>query len=363
MQSLDVADIILISINAVMALLLILFIYQTFRKNRRAHVLTLGLLFGLFGVSIFSVQIFLPDLLSYGNAAILANGVFYVLMFYFLFIHFERVNNLSPRLAPLTIMSGIAAIGLATSAVILSIESSPSALSMMNDFAHDSIRGLTLLLAAYTAFRGWLLTREREGLVEWVSLLILAIGGIPTILANYTDFRDLGGLSFYEVGDLITFIGLVLLVSVYIFNPDYLYRMPVPIHGVIMYNSTGIAIYSRQVRNKGFEVSKIPDQLMSMSITAVSSILTESLDTAAELQLIDARHRVLLFESRNQLTVMLICDRATYFVKRSLRLLLDSLSEDAYATLTAEAYNKDEEVEEELDSAVKDALPYVVFIE
>ncbi|MBD3405734.1 MAG: hypothetical protein GF411_06335, partial [Candidatus Lokiarchaeota archaeon] len=252
MQSLDVAEIILISINLVMSLLLILFIYQTFRKNRRAHVLTVGLLFGLLGVSIFSVQIFFSDLLSYGEAGILANGVFYILMFYFLFIHFERINNLSPRLIPLTIMSGLAAIGLATSAVILSIESSPSALSMMNDFAHDSIRGLTLLLAAFTAFRGWLLTREREGLMEWVALFILAFGGVPTIIANYTEIGDFGGLSLYEYGDLITFIGLLLLVSVYIFNPDYLYRMPVPIHGVILYNSTGIAIYSRQVRNKGF---------------------------------------------------------------------------------------------------------------
>ena len=362
MNSLDTADIILISINAVLALLLSLFIYQTVRKNRHAHVMTLGLLFGLMGVSIFSIQIFLPDLLSYGDAAILANGVFYILMFYSLFIHFERVNALAPRLVPLAIMSGLAAVGLTTSAVILGVGSS-SALILLNNFAHDAIRGLVLLLAAFTAFRGWLLTHEREGMMEWVSLLILAIGGIPTILGNYTEIDDFLGLGLYEWGDLVTFIGLLILVLIYIYNPDYLYRMPVPIHGVIMYNSTGIATYSRQVRNKGFEATKMPDELMSMSITAISSVLSESLHGSAELRHIDAKFRILIFETRGDITVMLICAKATYFLRRSLKLLLHNISDSAYEVLAAEAYNKTEEIETEVDHAVKSALPYLVFLQ
>ncbi len=364
MQSIGTAEAILIALDIVLGLLLALFIYQTIRKNRQAHLLSLGLIFGFIGVTLFAVDPFLPagNPLG-GNTSVLVNGVFYVLMLYFIYLHFEQVIRLTPRLERLAIMSALLGIGLATSMIILTTPSPSTGLGTVNDFAHDLSRLFTFIFAAYVSFRGWLLTRERAANIEWLSLLILTIGSIPTAIANHTDLNSIDGLSMYELGDLVTFVGLVLLVSIYIRKPDYLYRMPVPIHDVILYNAAGIAVYSRLVQNKGFESSKVPEHLMSMAVTAISTLLSESLHIDAQLELIESRNRTLLFETHGNLTVLLICDRATYFVRRSLRQLLKSIDEATYKRLTAEDFLNDTELVSQVDQYVANALPYLIFLE
>ncbi len=361
MQTIGTSVAILIALDVVLGLLLVLFIYQTIRKNRQAHLLSLGLIFGFIGVTLFAIEPFLPSLGS--NTSVLVNGVFYVLMLYFIYLHFEQVVRLTPRLERLAIMSALLGIGLATSAIILTTPSPSAGLGAMNDLAHDLSRLFTFIFAAYVAFRGWLLTKERAANFEWLSLVILTIGSLPTAIANHTELNSLDGLSLYELGDLITFIGLALLVSIYIRKPDYLYRMPVPIHDVILYNAAGIAVYSRLVQNKGFESAKVPEHLMSMAVTAISTLLSESLQTDAQLELIESRNRTLLFETHETLTVLLICDRATYFVQRSLRLLLRSIDETTYKRLTADDFHSDAKLVEQVDQYVAHALPYLIFLE
>jgi len=364
MQTIELGEAILIALAIVLGLLLVLFIYQTIRKNRQAHLLSLGLTFGFIGVTLFAVEPFIPSGNPLvGNISVLVNGVFYVLMLYFIYLHFEQVVRLTPRLERLALMSALLGIGLATSAIILTNQSSSVGLTAVNDYAHDLSRLLTFLFATYVSFRGWLLTRERAANIEWLSLSILTVGSLPTAIANHSDFNSFAGLSMYEIGDLVTFIGLVLLVSIYIRKPDYLYRMPVPIHDVIIYNAAGIAVYSRLVQNKGFESSKVPEHLMSMAVTAISTLLSESLQTDAQLELINSRNRTLLFETRGNLTVLLICDRATYFVRRSLQQLLRSIDEFVYTKLAAEAFESSDSLMENVDMYVRHALPYLVFLE
>ncbi|MFW9931716.1 MAG: hypothetical protein ACFFDR_03600 [Candidatus Thorarchaeota archaeon] len=364
MQVIETAEAILIALDIVLGLLLALFIYQTIRKSRQAHLLSLGLIFGFIGVTLFAIEPFLPSGNPLGaNVSVLVNGVFYVLMLYCIYLHFEQVVRLTPRLERLAIMSALLGIGLSTSFIILTTSSPSVGLGTVNDLAHDLSRMLTFTFATYVSFRGWLLTRERGANIEWISLIILTIGSVPTAIANHTDLSSLDGLSLYELGDLITFVGLVLLVSIYIRKPDYLYRMPVPIHDVILYNAAGIAVYSRLVQNKGFESAKVPEHLMSMAVTAISTLLSESLQTDAQLELIESRNRTLLFETQGELTVLLICDRATYFVRRSLRILLRSINETVYKRLTAEDFHSDRALVSQVDQYVAHALPYLIFLE
>lgn len=364
MQVIGTAETILIALDSVLGLLLALFIYQTIRKNRQAHLLSVGLIFGFVGVTLFTIE---PFLLSgsplEGNVSVIGNGVFYVLMLYFIYLHFEQVTRFTPRLERLAIMSALLGIGLATSVIIVGAQSPSLGLISANNLAHDLSRLFCFIFAAYVSFRGWLLTRERSANIEWISLIILMAGSLPTTIANHSDFSSLAGISMYELGDLVTFVGLVLLVSVYIRNPDYLYRMPVPIHDVILYNASGIAVYSRLVQNKGFETSKIPEHLMSMAVTAISTLLSESLQTDTQLEVIESKNRTLLFETRGALTVLLICDRATYFVRRSLRQLLKSIDPHTYEKLTADAFESDTTLVQKIDKYVSRALPYLIFLD
>ncbi|MGQ4871315.1 MAG: hypothetical protein ACP6IT_05715 [Candidatus Thorarchaeota archaeon] len=353
---------IVMALWAVLVLMVLLFVYQTLRKNRRAHVLTLALVFGIVGLTFWSYRSFLPHWVS-SNTAPLANGIFYVLMYMMIYLHFEQVSRLQPHLVRLAFMSALVGAGLITSVALLVVSDAPDFLVTCNDFSHDAIRMSALLFGFFVSVRNWQLLHERESLVETIALLTLATGGIPTILGNYARLREIGGLSVYELGDLVTFIGLVLLIGLYLSNPNYLYRVPTPLYRIIIYNSIGIAVYSRAIRTRGLEGLVVPDQLMSMSITAVSSVLSEGLQVDAQLRLIDATRRVLLFEWKDDLSALLICERATYFARRSLQMLLKSIPRDLYERLRTDAVKIDDRLTSELDALVRASFPYVVFLE
>ncbi len=361
MQS-DIANVVVLALWGILLLLVILFIYQTFRKNRHAHLLTVGLLFGVAGLTLWAFRPFLSEYLA-SHTSPLANGLAYVFMYYAIYLHFEQVSDLRPHLARLALMSALVGMGAATSATMLTLDSAPGALTQWNDFAHDAIRMGAFLFGMVISFRGWRMTEERNALVEWLALLILASGGIPAVMGNYFGFKHVIDMSVYELGDMITFVGLVLLIGMYLTHPNYLYRLPVPVYRIIIYNSVGIATYSRAVRTRGMEGMVVPDQLMSMSITAVSSVLSEGLQVNAQLRLIDVTRRVLLFEWSKDISALLICERGTYFARRSLKMLLSSISADLYERLAAEAVNVDSKMMAQLDALVQAAFPYLVFID
>ncbi len=355
-------NMVVLALWIVLLLLVLLFIYQTFRKNRHAHVLTIALIFGIIGLTLWAFRPFLPDFLE-SNTSVLANGFAYIFMYYALYVHFEQVSRLKPHLVRLAIMSAFVGMGLITTAVIVSLGTSITQLTMANDFAHDAIRISAFLFGAVVSIKSWRISHEREGMIETSALLILAVAGIPPILGNFFSIKSIAELSVYELGDLITFIGLVLLIGVYLGNPNYLYRLPTPLFRIIIFNSTGIAVYSRAIQTRGLEKLVIPDQLMSMSISAISSVLSETLHTKAQLKRIDITQMTLLFEWREDLAILLICEQATYFARRSLKMAIDSIPDPLFLELKSDAVRVDANVVGVLDNLVKASFPYLVFID
>ncbi|MHA1771489.1 MAG: hypothetical protein ACTSYL_03595 [Candidatus Thorarchaeota archaeon] len=361
-MQLEPENMLVLALWIVLLVLVLLFIYQTFRKNRRAHVLTIALIFGIIGLTLWAFRPFLPDFLK-SNTSVLANGFAYIFMYYALYLHFEQVSRLRPQLIRLAIMSAFVGMGLITTAVIITQETSITQLTMANDFAHDAIRMSAFLFGASVSIKSWMMTHEREEMVETSALLVLAVGGIPPILGNFFSLKSIADLSVYEIGDLVTFIGLVMLIGVYLGNPNYLYRLPTPLFRIIIFNTTGIAVYSRAIQTRGLEKVVVSDQLMSMSISAISSVLSESLQTNAQLRRIDITQRALLFEWREDLTALLICERATYFARRSLQMVLDSIPEPLFLELKSDAVRVDPEIVNTLDTLVRASFPYLVFID
>ncbi len=361
-MQLEPENVVVLALWIVLLMMVLLFIFQTFKKNRQAHLLTTALIFGIIGLTLWAFRPFLPDFLR-SNTSVLANGFAYVLMYFVLYLHFEQVYRLRPHLLRLTFMSILVGMGIGTTIVMITIPSTINQLTMVNDFAHDAIRMSAFLFGTIITLKSWMNTHEREGLFEWVSLLILAVGGVPPIIGNFTDMKSLADMSVYEIGDLITFIGLVLLIGIYLSNPNYLYRLPTPMFRIIIFNSTGIAVYSRAIQSRGFEGIKIPDQLMSMSIAAISSVLSESLQTNAQLLRIEISHRMLMFEWREDLSALLICERGTYFARRSLRMLLSSLPDEIFSMLRSDSVQIDYELLQALDGYVKASFPYLIFLD
>ncbi|MHA1974228.1 MAG: hypothetical protein ACTSW1_14610 [Candidatus Hodarchaeales archaeon] len=365
MVSVTFEELIVILLFFVLFALFILFVYQTLRKHRQAHALTVGLILGLVGVFIMAFQPLFPtgNILK-TNGSVIAIGCFYTAMYYMIYLHYEQISQKAPKLYRLTLSTALLSLGIFSTILLILLDEDPHLLTQFNDFAQDSMRFIALTFASIIAYRCWRLTREREGFIETSSLLILLSGGLPTIIANYTDFKDIGGISFYLLGDIITFIGLVCLFSVFILNPNYLYRLPFPIYYIIMFNSNGLAFYSRSVENKGIPSPEFSDQLVSASVTAISMFLREGFGSGeSRLKFIDAYDRSLIFSHsyNSEITAMLMSERVTFFTWKSLNNLLNNIPPEIYKQVDSPNILEDTNTTHALDEIVHQVFPYLKF--
>ncbi|MHA1213726.1 MAG: hypothetical protein ACTSPG_00335 [Candidatus Hodarchaeales archaeon] len=365
MASITLEELIVILLFFVLFALFILFVYQTLRKHRQAHALTIGLILGLIGVFIMAFQPLFPaNSILKTNGSIIAIGCFYTAMYYMIYLHYEQISRRAPRLDRLILSTALFSLGIFSTIILILLDEDPHLLTQFNDFAQDSMRFIALAFASIIAYHSWRLTREREGFIETSSLLILLLGGLPTILANYTEFKEIGGIDFYLFGDIITFIGLVCLFTVFIMNPNYLYRLPFPIYYIIMFNSNGLAFYSRSVENKGIPSPKFSDQLVSASVTAISMLLREGFGSGeSRLKFIDAYDRSLIFSHsyNSEITAMLMSERVTFFTWKSLNNLLSNIPPEIYKKVDSPNVLEDAKLTQTLDKIVHQVFPYLNF--
>ncbi len=362
-MALDVEDFVLLGIWTIFVILGILFIYRTTTKNREANILSLGVVFGIIGVSFAAFRPFMPsDSFVYSNYWIFSNGIFYLLMYFFIYIHFSLADRTTPNIILSIILAGLMGLGIGSSIVILSISGHPpEQLITINDFAHDSLKFLSFLYATVVVWKTWKYTEEKNGLIELLALLIFLITVIPAVIGNY--FKGIGMSSeLYTIGDILSFIGIALLTSNYIINPDYLYRIPKPLYQVTLFNMTGLTIYSKAVKSKGIDIEKIPTQVISAIVTAVSVIMKEGISESSYLKRVEATNHTLLFSKRGDITAMILCESPTYFIKKSLDNFLKFMPEEIIKQLEEAITEVDEKTMKQIDEILVKAYPYIDFI-
>ena len=358
---LGVDDLILLFIWGFYLVLVILFIYKTTTKNRYANILSLGLTFGLIGLTFAAFRPFFPsDSLIYNHYWLFSNGMFYLLLYFFVFIHFSLADKTSPNIPLTIILAGFLGLGFGTSIVLLALQETPRQLIMLNDFAHDSLRLLAFLYASIIVWKTWRSTEEFNGLIELAALLFLVFSVVPAVFANYLKvFSDTGSL--YLIGDFLSLVGLVVLTTNYIWNPDYLYRIPKPLYQIALFNTTGLTLYSRAVKTKGIDVENIPTQIVSGIITATSLVMKQGFGEGAYLKTIESTKQTLIFVRRKDLTAMILTENPSYFVKKSLNNFLNFIPIDLLEELEKSNMSADDKTREQLDKILTKAYPYIVF--
>ncbi|MGQ4915805.1 MAG: hypothetical protein ACP6IU_13825 [Candidatus Asgardarchaeia archaeon] len=342
-------------------LLVGLFIYRTTTKNRYATILSIGLIFGLIGLSFAAFRPFFShDSVFYNSYWLFSNGIFYLLLYFFVYIHFSLADKTNPNIVFTIVLASLLGLGVGTSVALISMSDMPSVFIMLNDFAHDSLRLLAFLYATVIVWKTWRSTEEINGLLELIAMLFFVFSVIPAVFANYIRiFEDIDLL--YLIGDLFSLIGLVLLTSNYITNPDYLYRIPKPLYLIALFNSTGITLYSRTVKTKSIDVDKIPTQVISGIITATSLVMKEGFGEGAYLKVVESTRHTLLFSVRGELTAMILAEQPSYFVKKSLDNFLKFIPDDLVKKLEESTTNVDKETSDVLDRYLVNAYPYIVF--
>jgi len=358
---LGISDWVLLLIWSFYLALVILFIYKTTTKNRYATILSLGLTFGLIGLTFAAFRPFFPkDSLIYNNYWLFSNGMFYLLLYFFVYVHFSLADRTSPSIPLTIVLASLLGLGIGTSVVLLTVTEAPHNFIMLNDFAHDSLRLLAFLYASIIVWKTWRSTEEFNGLIELAALLFLVISVIPAVFANYIKVIGNTG-DLYLIGDVLSLIGLVMLTTNYIINPDYLYRIPKPLYQIALFNTTGLTLYSRAVKTKGIDIESIPTQIVSGIITAISLVMKQGFGEGVFLKTIESTKHTLLFSRRKDLTAMILTENPSYFVKKSLDNFLKFIPIDLLEELEKSSISVDDETRSLLDGILTKAYPYIVF--
>ncbi len=370
----EIRGVLLAAMTMILGFMVIVFIYQTFKKNRKNHVLTMAFIMGLTPIAAMTLNELFPSGSSEDAIMHLVGGFGFSFMFFLVYLHYELVYRTSPHYFRFLVMSTL--LGIRFAVVTYKALIYPLDLLIHASYyaSFDVMRLFAFSFGAIITWKTWKMTKERESFVELCSLFLLIGGGLLGIVhrpANIgiinSEFLVLNVIrisSFLSMSYLLTVLGMVLFLSVFIVNPDYLYRLPVPLYHIIVYNGeTGLAPYSHAIRSKGIEGPEITDQLFSGAITAITSLLSESVKDQVRLRLILSDEQTVIFEHHDQLPVsaLLVCHQLTYFVKKSLKNFIKSILLPTLKELSDPNPSDITGLKNELNQLLQASFPYIEF--
>ena len=147
-------------------------------------------------------------------------------------------------------------------------------------------------------------------------------------------------------------------------HKDYFYRLPFPIHQIMVINKGGILAYIRGVSPSFYkDFSEAKELIMSGFIKALSSMVTEVLGTKSHLKYIDTGGYQIFFSQllENSGIITIITSGGSYFLQKSLDRFANSISTDLLNEIhKPDVYSDDIQIQ--IDVLVAQAFPYLKII-
>jgi hypothetical protein len=167
-------------------------------------------------------------------------------------------------------------------------------------------------------------------------------------------------LPFDRLTEVFALIGMSILMVNSFYNKDYVYRLPVPVHDFLIYNSSGLLVFSRSVKIPGINLI-FEKQLITGMFTAISSLIKETLGTESILLQIDVnRYQIFFSEMPNKRgTLAVIATEGTYFLKQSIKRFILSISNELNQKIN-ESIVDTVELAKELDVLLSRAFPFLI---
>jgi len=338
----DIGLIISAIISGLFFILFMLLVYQTIRKNRTAYVLTFSLLIGGIGGIVSSLQYIIP---TANNLLLHLSLIIWSLVYWMIYIFLEELYTTKPerfRLIIITIIlftsivynilhyliPSITELGL-SGAAIDSYNGFYAIIEWSWDISYNLLGLLIFIFGAFVHYRSYKFTKEKITLVQTISMCILAIGFVIGFIGG--DVFD--NALFFDIGDGVKILGMLIFTLIYAIFPDFIYRLPVNVYFILIFTKIGLNIHIARVRDTKVDVyseeeiekRSISETLLGSLITAISSLLNESLGSKKDLKAIIAEDRSLVLDNGEFATCTILCDRPTHFLEKSLRNLRRSV--------------------------------------
>jgi hypothetical protein len=227
---------------------------------------------------------------------------------------------------------------------------------------------LCFLFPLQVSIKIYHLMKERATLIELIAIIIVESSNIMFMVSEFLYYSQTIQFNVESnltaISDLVMFFGILLLLANYLIHNDFLYRLPFPVHYIIITNRAGIQVYNRHLTTiniPSFALEK--EELMSGAIRAISSLMQESLGMNTNLKFIDAEAFQIYFSNIPNENGILAIFTSGYsiYLQKSMENFAKSIPDDIVEKLN----RIDHRIglfDDKLDNLLTQAFPYLVIL-
>lgn len=354
-----------IFISGFYAIFLVLFIYESTRKSRSAPYLIHLLICGFIG-SLFSILDgfeLLPPLLPNIRVFLIMELAFYGLQFFFFYLFLEEISSIRPKSWKILLTFSFLILQQTSLGLILWFSTfSSKAVECLWFLADIGYNNLALLVFAIFGisiyFKHYKYTKEKKAILFIAGLFLITLGYIVYSLVDYIGFFSilpewLETLSPFS--EVFPMLGLMIILLIYIYDVDYIYRLPNDHYRLIVTYKSGITIHTVEFKTK--KTLPIKDNLFSGFMTSISYIFDNVLRSQAPIESISSKDATILMRSGKKIIVIMLARQPTRILERAM---------DRYITIFEKKFERELDLEsteitrfKEADELIKPIFPFL----
>ncbi|NHJ05244.1 MAG: hypothetical protein EAX90_10490 [Candidatus Heimdallarchaeota archaeon] len=232
------------------------------------------------------------------------------------------------------------------------------------DISYNLLGLIIFVFGAYVHFKAYKFSKDKIILLQTLSMCVLAAGFIVGFVGG--DIID--NTLFFDIGDGVKILGMIIFTLIYAIFPDFIYRLPVNVYFILIFTKIGLNIHIGRVQDSiiGSNTSQeeaeqlISENLLSSLITAISGLLNESLGSQKDLEAIIAADRSLILNNGESATCAILCDKSTYFLEKSLKNLRKAIETRYEGKLTNPVILKEDF--QDAGKLIKKSFPFLKIV-
>lgn len=350
-MAIQIFAILRMSLNVILVVLFLVFLYKTTQRKQFAPFLTGSLLLALIGNTAI---IFTEE-----NIKINLYGYFFVAVsFSLIYVHCVALINSRPSLlAQMFFTSLNSAILLITLLNSFDLLADDIAFGIIMKIS-STIKVVALLFSVIIEFKIFSNTKLTTVKIELISMIILLVYAIVLFIRDFLISSEIASI-LSQISWYLVLLGSLMLIFNFISHANYIYYLPFPIHSIIVYNEGGILSYTQKFSSSNL-ANQLPDHLISGVYSAISSLVKDTLGVGAQLQHINADKYQIYFKEtpHSKATLAVIALGKSFFFKKSLNKFIKSMPHGILDGINQPGVALSD-FQQEIEEHIKNSFPYI----
>ncbi len=339
------------------------------KKKQISSYLMVALAFAL--VSLLFYFGYLLTIQSNLDSSIYFEGLSYLfllIVFFFVYLHFEAISSIKPSLWRYSITLTFTIVCLSFGSLIFFNIISDFNLYYLILYWIYSVYGVFILLYPLKVSKNsYMLTKEKATVLEMLSIFLILSSNIGYIIEYPLNLYKINPfahfvISMTDFSNILFLIGLIILMSNYLINPDYIYRIPFPVYEIVIISKAGNIAYDQRLSSViAPELYSERGFLMIGVLSIISKIIKETLGTENQLKSIDSGNYKIFFSQipNERGLVAILSSGLNYFLQKSLDNFAQFIPMDLIEKINS-AKALDEDTTNKLDTLFLKNFPYLI---